>query len=56
MGKKKELNDLKQLIINLALKVYSMGIIGNLVNKSHSTVQNRINKKYTTTKQGENVN
>ncbi|PSN55696.1 hypothetical protein C0J52_09016 [Blattella germanica] len=57
MGKKKELSDdLKPVIINLALKGYSMGKIANLVNKSHSTVKYIINKKYTTTKQGGNVN
>ncbi|PSN56545.1 hypothetical protein C0J52_14742 [Blattella germanica] len=57
MGKKKKLSDdLKPVIINLALKGYFMRKIWNLVNKSHSTVQHIINKKYTATKQGENVN
>ncbi|PSN47538.1 hypothetical protein C0J52_25528 [Blattella germanica] len=57
MGKKKELSDdLKPVIINLALKGYFIGKIANLVNKSHYTVQYIINTKYTTREQGENVN
>ena len=45
MGKKKKLSDdLKPVIVYLALKGYSMGKIANLVNKSHSTVKYIINK------------
>ena len=45
MGKKKDLSDdLKPVIINLALKGYSMGKIRYMVNKSHSTVQYVMNK------------
>ena len=45
MGKVKELSsDLKDVIINLALRGYSLRKIGQTVNKSHSTVQYIVNK------------
>ena len=49
MGNRKELSeDLKQTMVNIALKGYSLPKIGQLVNKTHSTVQYIVNKfKYT---------
>ena len=49
MGKRREFSeDLTQTMVNLALKVYCLPKIGQLVNKTHSTVQYIVNKfKYT---------
>ncbi|KAJ4444447.1 hypothetical protein ANN_06239 [Periplaneta americana] len=45
MGKSKELSaELKKTIVRLALKGYSLRKIGNIVNKSHSTIQYVVNK------------
>ncbi|KAJ4445117.1 hypothetical protein ANN_06918 [Periplaneta americana] len=45
MGKSKELSsELKKTIVRLALKGYSLREIGNIVNKSHSTIQYVVNK------------
>ena len=45
MGNRKELSeDLKQTMVNLALKGYCVPQIGQLVNKTHSTVQYIVNK------------
>ena len=49
MVNRKELSkELKQTTVNLALKCYCLPKIGQLVNKTHSTVQCIVNKfKYT---------
>jgi len=49
LGKRREFSeDLMQTMVNLALKVYCLPKIGQLVNKTHSTVQYIVNKfKYT---------